>query len=351
MAVGTPTSRSYRPAARSAVRPVPYGPAGTRPDPRRAPRIAPRPAVRTIPLSPPASIAKPVSKAAMKIASRWAPFRVILPLAYATFPGWNPQGQTPMRPGLLANQFVARAQYANNLLPHPATRFRTSSATATYTRTNQWETAYFRPQNPLLFPPGDVLPEQIFPPLNRPGWYQPLADPLAVPRQFPEEQPAPFALPRPAPRTRPRPGQRPRPAPRPNMRPIAFRITPNAATRTNPRGRPRKNEKERKSKATGAAAAFWAAFNFATELNDFAESVLIGFGIEPKGTKYNWNTLLDIVENPSGHSFNVADFATALIYNEVEDRIVGRASGALTKSLRNLGIRVYGSASPGQGMI
>lgn len=188
---------------------------------------------------------------------------------------------------------------------------------------------------PLIYPMPDLNDVPTTSPIRIPK-----VQPMPLPSPFPEPAPSPQPAPRPVPVSVAPPGPS-----------IGYDFGPNGVSRIRPQGRPPRGVRERKSKALTAAAVFWEAFNFGTESMDFFESVLEGFGIRPRGWKWNIETLLDILENPSGYEFDVQVFIDSLIANQIEDWVVGNLSRKLTNSLRDLGVKIYGSATPGSGFI
>lgn len=333
MTTNSPANRrSVRPPPTSNRR-VPYG--RTTGDPRRGLR----------PMKPPAR--PPLPRKLPKAAWPWA-------LALGAVGGaaayYIPRAmaQNPAAPGTITGMDLATntapdyvfdpQQYRTTLTPrtigHPAT-----SWTMVYNRFIEWFNG----------PP-------------RAYWGQTaLVPPRALPRApYPLE--VPFPTPQASPRSRPRPRRVPRQRMRPRFRirpgtqyPRAIEFGPNGITRARPNGRPPRGTRERKTRSRAMMAAmdvFWNGFNFLTELGDFMEVLLNGFGIESRGYKRDIETLLDIFENPqNAPPFDQELFIDGLIMNELEDQLVGRLSGKLTESLRNLGFSVYGSISPGEGII
>jgi hypothetical protein len=201
----------------------------------------------------------------------------------------------------------------------------------------------------------------IIPPIGIPSAPWPLSEPVPSPQRQPQPRPWPDLMPvlAPAPDVgrwaRPaNPSSRPAPSSPPVGPPgwsITFRPGRPPAFRPSPaRGRPaRGKERKRRGPAAAFVGAFFAMFSAGTEMMDFVEALLAGFGIEGRGWKWNLEALFDALD--AGLDFDFGAFFEAWAWNEFEDQLVGRLNGQLRNSLKNLGIRVYGAATPGQGLI
>ena len=355
MTVGSPASRSMRPA-----RPRPGGIG-----------YGPRPAVGRPPLRPPMRTSAPsLGPARSAIPSKLPRTPWTLPLLaagaavawwWAKAPGKMPLTPEPGKIPAFARDtsppYPAEKYDANGLMANIALGLGQAMFYQTVLREAGtfaiWagQSFLWPGQNAVVAP----LPlETPYPAEDPSPWDDPLI--VTIPRRSPRPRPEPLPEPFPEPIRNPGPAPSPVPYPVPPLlgRPIGVDFGPNGATRINPASKPPRNVRERKSRNSAAHFifnAFWETFNQGTEFMDFIESLLDGFGIESRGWKRDIEQLLDILENPDGYDFSMWDFIESLAANHLEDWLVGNANHQLTNQLRDLGINVYGSATPGAGFI
>lgn len=372
MAVGTPTSRSTRPRpSTGGGRGVSYGPGGNYSGSGGRPANNPR---APLPVLPGGGVPK-----APPLPKRGGWPYAVLSLAYgAVSSTWFPPAihRAPLaeNPGLLTSMDFDPAapydgsKYRTNLTPR--TRVPGATPVMLYDTFLEWAItgsprAYWGPSwlwqpgtgyYPIHQPNGDPGSAPV--PRKRP---KPGRDPWSPPEWFPafDIPPVPGVVPVPSPVPEPSPNPNPQPgAPYvPVARLPALNFHPSGAVWLSaPNGRPPKGFRERKSRSRAAAAILGIGFgivNGVTELMDFIEAVLYGFGFDgPMTWAEMIELLLDIMENPGKYpGFDMDAFLRGLMYNHFEDKIAGRLNAALRKRLRDMGIRIYGGATPGYGWI
>ena len=282
---------------------------------------------------------------------------------------WYPPG-VPFAPLALNPGKITGMAVNTGSPPYPAEEYRTNltprvvtlgaSPAVVYNEWLRWNhgspRAYWGPSfvvkpgvgyYPVFQPNGDPVAS----PAPRP---RPKDNPWEAPIEMPWSSPATTPLPNPFPGLFPESDPAPEPSPVPTPIPgivLAIDVYPNGGWKwVSGKGKPPKGTKERKSRHAGVAAALSIAFGIAssaTEVIDFIDCLLVGFGLDSGSVWANINAIIDAIEN--GAPFDMQAFIEALIREGLIDKVSGRMNAALRRRLRNLGIRVTGSVSPNVG--
>lgn len=365
MSIGTPSSRSFRPAPKFGGG-ISYGPKGSPGVRPGVPANNPRPPLRSIPGGG-GKAAPALGRSSLPKGLRGFPLLAAGALLYGQLADyWYPPGvpKAPLapNPGLVTGMAV---NIGNP--PYPAEEYRTNltprttplgvSPVMVYNHWLRWNNgsprAYWgqsflvRPGTgyyPVFQPVGDPVPSPL--PVRKPKEW---GDPGIAPSVDPFAPPGRRPLPGQDPETDPEPAPEPVPPPRPGAGPVlAIDIYPGGrVVNVSGRGKPPEGTTERKSKSRSAGAVIgflFGAASAATEFLDFVEAVAIGFGFGAGSANQNINNALDGFEN--GLPFDWGAFRDALIANGLEDALVGRAMREMRKRLRAAGIRVYTATTP-----